>query len=556
MTSKILPEMICKYNLLCLFTQIANMERRKSLVLIIVFLFITFMFYNGMRQKQSEKQTNLASFRFDVNEIDHDDNREEVLGKPIDSIKKGTLQSRTRDHRDRERIPQVEIPLNLPDTPKDADQPGRLYHPNMTHLVDLNVEEAFKNLVHEYLAPWLHPVDPVNKPPAPLTQRALATMEFSYKGGSFRVRIANGRLYYRKLVYWKQTYRSQRMVWYLRFLHDMLTKDKLLDDLPPVDFVIYVGDGPKVAADTFTTDAGFPLFSLRTSLTHVDIPVPDPVSHGSNGQYQWTESGKRVPWEQRKEKLIFRGRGSCLKMQVDNWHVCNRVKAQRLATEHSDLLDIGIIEWNQLYQSRLTDPLTEAEVEATTSLTKVEPMDFDGQSRFKYILDLDGGLGSSRKPGILSSGSVLFSQDSPWYCFYEPLMAAYRHYIPVDRWLRGLVDKVQWLKDHDDIARSIQKAGVAFERKFLTISASKTYMAILLKEYSKLLKEPFKGNEPITIDYCEKMSGSHGAAEIMSGPMGCSTGWLEYTGENSIPEHVINDRAAFKSAQNKDPIYG
>lgn len=531
------------------------MEKRKAIILVALFVISTLLFFKSLSGKAEERKAETSATRIDLGYYDPDDDKEEILGKPIDNVKKGTLQSRTRDQKWRTEMPQVEIPRNDKDTPKDAFQPGRLYHPNMTHLADLSVEDAFTALVREYLAPWLHPVDPINKPPTPLTQRALATMEFSYKGGSFRVRIVNGRLYYRKLVYWKQTYRSQRMIWYLHFLHDMLVKDKMLEDLPPVDFVIYVGDGPKVAADTFTTDAGFPLFSLRTSLTHIDIPVPDPVSHGSNGQYQWTESGKRVPWEQRQDKLIFRGRGSCLKMQADNWHVCNRVKAQRLATEHADLLDIGVIEWNQLYQSRLADPLTEAEVEATTTLTKLPPMDFDGQSNYKYILDLDGGLGSSRKPGILSSGSVLVSQDSPWYCFYEPLMAAYRHYIPVDRWLRGLVEKVQWLKNHDDIARSIQRAGAAFERKFLTISASKSYMAILLKEYSKLMKEPVRGNEPVNIDYCEKMSGSHGAAEIMSGPMGCSTGWLEYTGEGSIPEHVINDRAAFKNAPHKDSTY-
>ena len=532
------------------------MEKRKAAVLIIFFFIATSMFFFSMSLKGQynkarieQKQNADSSIHYDA---DGEDDRIEILTKP-GSRKRGQLNARKRDQLNTFELPRVEIG-DLKQAPADAHMPGRPYKPNMTHLVDLPVEDAFRALVKEYLAPWLHPIDPDQKPGVPLTQRALATMEFSYKGGAFRVRIANKRLFYRKLVYWKQTYRSQRMLWYLHFLWDMLAKDGLLDGLPPIDFVIYVGDGPKVAADTFTTDAGFPLFSLRTSLTHIDIPVPDPVSFGSNGEYQWTETGKLVPWTERQDKLVFRGRGSCLKMQSDNWHVCNRVKAQKLSAENKNLLDIGVIEWNQLYQSRLSEEeLKEAEIEMTTQLRKAAPMTFDEQSHYKYILDLDGGLGSSRKPGILSSGSVLFSQDSPWYCFYEPLMAAYRHYIPVDRWLRTLVDKVKWAIEHDDVMKQIQRAGAAFERKFMSLEASKAYMAILLREYARLFPSaPFTNpDDPVEVNYCERMRGSQGAAEIASGPMGCSGAWFEYTGEGSVPDYIVNDKAAF--TRSKDP---
>lgn len=480
------------------------------------------------------------------NHQENDDDDDDYEGKGqlnYENVKKGGLQARPsrKDHAKflLENDPTQVVPkLKFPAISRTSIVKHR---PTLFEYAKKSIEEAHKALVKEYLAPWKG-LDDDKVPSVKVTQRMLATMEFAYKGGSFRVRIAGGRLYYRKLVHWKQTYRTQRMLWYLRFIYELVKKDRLLSEETlrrGLDFVIYVGDGAKVAADTFTTEAGFPLFSLRTSLLHVDIPIPDPVQHGSNGNYKWSEVGKKVPWKERKSQLVFRGRGSCLKMQADNWHFCNRVRLQQLANNNPDLIDAGIIQWNQLYKaSRMTcPPATVEEVEKSTGLKLVPEMSFNDQSGYKYIIDVDGGLGSSRKPGILSSGSLLFAAESPWYTHYEPLLEPYRDYIPIDRWLRGLVDEIKWARDNDNEALSIMESGRAFERKFLTIAASKNYMAILLNSYSELLAEPVLDDSPIEVDYCETM----GSKDVAEGPMGCTTTWLLYNGHD-IPDEIVADK--------------
>lgn len=413
------------------------------------------------------------------------------------------------------------------------------FRPDLSHMAEAPIREAYAALVKEYLAPWTgigaKQGGSKGVGRVPVTKRMLNVMEYAYKGGSFRVRISNGKIWYRKIVHWKQTYRTQRMLWYLKLLHEMVRKDKMIRK--DVDFIIYVGDGAKVAADTFTTEAGFPLFSLRTSVLHMDIPIPDPVSHGSNGHYLWSEAGKAVPWDSRVSQLVFRGKGSCLKMQADNWHACDRVRAQKLSSAYPEEIDAGIIEWNQLHKSSkmIYPPVSAEEVERSTGLKAVRPLDFTQQSRYKYILDLDGGLGSSRKPGILSSGSVLFAQESPWYTYYEPLMEPYKHYVPVNRWLHDLRDQVLWARERDDEMRAMVDTGRAFERKYLTVASTKLYMSILLDAYADLLTEPVNGSEPVERDFCQLMDNM----EIRNGPMGCSREWLLFTGE--LPEEISND---------------
>lgn len=413
------------------------------------------------------------------------------------------------------------------------------YKPDLSDYADKDVDAALDALVDHYLAPWL-PVG--GREVRRVSQRMLAAMELSYKGGSARIRIQNKRIWYRKIVYWRQTYRTERLAWYLAFLRDLIDVG-LIDDGVKVDFVLYLGDGPKVAADTFTQDAGFPLFSLRTSLTHVDIPVPDATAFGSNGNYQWPADAKQTPWAERATRAVFRGRASCLKMQAENWHYCNRVRAAQLAQDHSDLLDIGLIDWNQLFGNARTllDAPTREEVEGTTGVAAAAPLDYLQQSNFRYILDLDGGLGSSRKPGILSSGSVLVSQQSPWFVHWEPLMRPMREYVSVQRALRDLPAKVQWLRDNDTAALRIMRRGQRFADKFTSLASSRLYMAKLLRRYQTLLDPTshWSTDEPIAFDYCQRP----GIAEVMAGPLACSRGWLEYHGK--LPLVVSDDRSHF-----------
>ena len=274
---------------------------------------------------------------------------------------------------------------------------------------------VFEALIDVYLRPWT-PL-PGNRPT--ITSRMLDTMETIYRGAAFRIRIVGNKLLYRHTVWWGQTYRLDRMNWWLRFLQELIDSGRITGSL---DAVLSMSDGPRVGSDSNSQgkegSAGFPLFTMRTSVLHIDIPLVDSVVFGSNGRYVWDEEAKQVPWTEKAPRAVFRGSASCFTMHVDNWHICPRVIAVQLAKQHPEQLDIGVTRWNQVGKlSVLYPPCSDEEVEQSTNITLVEPMSFLEQARYKYIIDMDGGVGSSRKP--VSTHSLTHSLF-PFAQYHQP----------------------------------------------------------------------------------------------------------------------------------------
>ena len=124
----------------------------------------------------------------------------------------------------------------------------------------------------------------------------LDTMESIYRGAAFRVRIVNSTVLYRHTVWWVQTYRLERMNWWLRFLQSLLDSGRIAGSL---DAVLSMSDAPRVGSDSLSQgkegSAGFPLFTMHTSIGHIDIPIVDSVVFGSNGNYVWDEQASNIP---------------------------------------------------------------------------------------------------------------------------------------------------------------------------------------------------------------------------------------------------------------------
>ena len=138
------------------------------------------------------------------------------------------------------------------------------FHP----FYDLNRSRlsVFDELAGWYLRPWT----PLSGRPAFVSQRMLDVMEVTYRTEAFRFRIVGRQLLYRHTAWWPQTYRLDRMNWWLVLLQQLIDEGRVTDG---VDALFSMSDGPRVGSDTmFQTSKGaaaFPLFTMRTSVTHV-----------------------------------------------------------------------------------------------------------------------------------------------------------------------------------------------------------------------------------------------------------------------------------------------
>lgn len=396
-------------------------------------------------------------------------------------------------------------------------------HDALVTVQQADIEVAFEGLVARYLAPWI-PISPRQaQTPVldkPITMKLLNSMEVLIRGGAFRVRLAgDGKVRYRVLEHWGQTYRISRMTWTLDLLQKAM---ELYPELAEVkaEFYVNVADSPRSTVDSMSRDmGGIPVFSFRTSTSYLDVPVPDPVEYGSNGNYVW-KTEEKVPFRERIEKLVFRGSASSLQdYHDDNWLSVPRLRLAALSKQHPDLLDAGITKWMKLGRGA-----TVQEIENSLGVEIAERLDYEAQGKYQFILDVDGGLGSSRKRGILTSGAVPFFQKSNWYMWYEPLLKPFYHFLPIETYLQDLLERVRGAKeDLEESERIIDRAN-CFGQNVVSEESAALFWKILLKRYSQLQYDPASGGEDVTPSMCALRPAT------AEGPMGCSNGWYVYNG--------------------------
>ena len=426
---------------------------------------------------------------------------------------------------------------------------------------DYSVADFYKPYRDHMFAPWTCLDDnaaPDSRCRRPITGRAITALEYLASGGAYRIRYTGKDILYRPLQVFRLTYKVNRLEWIMNTIREMADEGMLTRTVNGVegeelalllfgvlsccgeaagtctscaeaptplhtepirfDAVFRTGDSPQITKDTLSKDSGYLLFSLRSSNLHFDIPIPDPVGYGSNGNYVWPDRSTLVPWEEKVDKVVFRGSAS-FSFAVDNWFSNARFRAVQLSNAHPDLLDLGMTavhpkpmppltagpkELDTAYFPQPTndDILREAGIQLSKQMTFYE------QSQYKYIIDIDGGLGSSRRIAMLQTGSVPLLTESHWFCTHNKLLVPWVHYVPIAEDFSDLLDKVRWLREHDDYARSIVEHASAFADAYLSKQAAKEQFAAILSRYADLQAPDVKlDTSDVEIDFCKTKGG-------------------------------------------------
>jgi len=427
-----------------------------------------------------------------------------------------------------------------------------------------------RSLAQEYLSPWLL---------LGIPRTMLDAAEVPFHGAGVHIRVpvnlsASKRepyILYRVLDHFPQTYRDQRLRWILQLTLDALP-------LPPgTEFYVNLGDCPRSTADSSgrAAFAGMPIFSFRTGAAYIDIPIPDPAEYGAYGNYQLVDRSSRetrhddlngsdedaggasirsdeamrgtaastsADWKHRDARAFFRGVTSAFEHHDGNEVADVRIQLHVLASRHPDLFDAGVVAFTKFENSSLAlspAAYNTARVPETPMEQRYPPLlprtPLSSMQRYRYVLDVDGGLGSSRKRSILlSSGAVPLFQQSPWKQWYEPLLVPNVHYLPVDRWLRNLTKIVRLLHHQDREAQRIAIRASTFARHYLSYEVAVSYYRILLLQYAQLLQPRRETNgelrdAQVPWHHCAQRPG------LRNGPMGCWRGWFVYRSGDALP---------------------
>ncbi|KAF8773671.1 protein O-glucosyltransferase 2-like [Argiope bruennichi] len=242
--------------------------------------------------------------------------------------------------------------------------------------------------------------------------------------------------------------------------------------LPDLELIANLGDWP--LEQRSAAEKPIPIFSWCGSKSTKDIVMPT---------YDVTEAtlemmgrvmvdilsvmGNSGPsWEQKIPKAFWRGRDSRQE----------RLDLIKLAREYPDLINASLTNFFFFRKE-------EAEYGP-----KSEYISFFDFFKYRYQINIDGTVAAYRLPYLLAGGSLVLKQDSDFYeHFYNDLQPMV-HYVPFNRNLSNLVDKLQWAIDHDNEAQTIAENAQNFALSNLMPKDILCYYAVLFNEYSKRLK--------------------------------------------------------------------
>lgn len=127
-------------------------------------------------------------------------------------------------------------------------------------------------------------------------------------------------------------------------------------------------------------------------------------------------------------------------------------------------------------------------------------LDMEQQSQYRYTVHAEGnGFWADRLAIQLFGSSTIIKQLTPCGMFFEPLLRAYSHYVPVDYWFGDIVRQVEWARENDEEVRQMVVRARQFAGNYLTVSGISAYGEEILKEYTKRLDVVGKKGDGIRI---------------------------------------------------------
>jgi hypothetical protein len=126
---------------------------------------------------------------------------------------------------------------------------------------------------------------------------------------------------------------------------------------------------------------------------------------------------------------------------------------------------------------------------------------------YKYIFIIDGTFIASNHQWVFGSGSVPIMITHPdnkyWFKSYLKPMV---NYVPIQYDLSDLKDKIEWLIQHDDLAKSISEEAMKLSKELFTSKFQQTYLIDQIHRLCPTLTE-YK-DEVVVYDYRVKQSTS------------------------------------------------
>ncbi|MBY0379639.1 MAG: hypothetical protein K2P53_06040 [Rickettsiales bacterium] len=277
-----------------------------------------------------------------------------------------------------------------------------------------------------------------------------------------------------------------------------------------IDFIFLTIDNiNNIAQESGVLIENFPAFmsskNLESKLEKNKLLLPDPYildnEKWPNLINQINEASKTYSWDEKIEKIFWRGATTGGTYNLENYHKLCRLTLVMLSRSFPDLIDAKFVDYANFSNNQSGIYLYNIMIRLFDNpgkLTETEHL------KYKYLISIDGNTAAwLRVPWILLSNSILLKPETSFTQIFYDALEPYVNYIPLKEDLSDVFEKLEWLKTNDSKAEIISKNATAFCQKALMPNDFDNYIATTLNEYHLLQKFRLKDPTlpPISSDF-------------------------------------------------------
>ena len=262
------------------------------------------------------------------------------------------------------------------------------------------------------------------------------------------------------------------------------------------DAVILSNDGKspftmvtgKTDLGEYNYDKHIPIFSISGQRNYLDIPIPnyddvmfvmkhpkkyDTTSGTHNKNKINPDPSYITNWDDKPfEKAVFRGGPTgCGYTEETNMRI-------KLAKMRSSLLDAKLTnkDGNEVDSKAVKfDPKHGIGSMNTNIGMSGNFLTMADQSKYKYIIHVDGNVNAYRLLATMLTGSLILRVTSQYTSWVDHMMQHKVHFIPVKADLSDLLDVIRWCRQNEDKCREIANNGMEFARSILSKKYIQSY---------------------------------------------------------------------------------
>lgn len=235
-----------------------------------------------------------------------------------------------------------------------------------------------------------------------------------------------------------------------------------------------------------------PILSMSSSNDYADLMIPtwDDWCRVQYKEHKYFPRGCKdyddhfnTPWNQKLPTVVFRGGTTGCGVDIDTNKRIKLAYISHLLKKDKDkktYLDAGITNWNVRPKKLLGQEYIKTVEYKNLPFTLVNKLSPQEQSKYKYIVHVEGNVSAFRLSLELSMNSVILLVDSQWKIWYSHMLEPYKHYIPIKADLSDLIEKIEWCRNNDSECEQIAKNAKIFYTTYLNKNAIFDYTQKLI----------------------------------------------------------------------------